>query len=549
MDLYGLDVNVIDDQEQFSFTPRMNDDDYALSNIKSATIRLTKQDGNFQEINIDNPTNEIMLGYSDFYQISEGTYILTLRVTDSSDNLIIFPNLNSIVADITDSSISIEGNVLSALMVNDIYNKMKSEVIQGAKGDKGDTGPQGPKGDPGEPGEPGPQGKQGIPGTNGTNGKDGVNGENATIKIGNVTTLDSNENATVTNSGTDTNAILNIGIPQGPKGDNGENATLSLGNNNIYKPWVLYDSWNQSYTQEWINGSGVSSSSNSDVCTDFFDCPGQCTIAINTPSLDLVRFTTTQGGPLRISFYDQNKTHISQVNFGKNYPTPGQVTTVSPKGTYFARISFNCCDSTNANGSNLRIQCISIGYNNIDMTTQGSTNTLDLNFSASLPGIQGSQGPQGEMGPQGTIGNYVTGTGWLDLNPYLNKDVLCGWDSQDTSNLGWNRYAVTVINSQPIFWFRIHSRVKDATVLQSFGNKLFDIPADVTNQYGQGEWNQYNQLLECCSIPFLPAVTFNSDNKTRQVVTNGYIPFYQGGTQVSLPTGTQTINYEGWFIL
>lgn len=501
---------------------------------------------------------------SDIESITNGTYFLTLKITDSNDDTRIFPNLNSIVTTITDDSVSFNGNLLSSSMVNDIYTKMKNDVIQGAtgpQGPKGEIGPQGPKGNPGEPG---PQGKQGIPGTNGTNGKDGVNGENATIKIGTVTTLDSNENATVTNSGTDTNAILDIGIPQGPKGDkgdvgeqgiqgpkgdNGENATLSLGNNNIYKPWVLYDSWNQSYTQEWINGSGVSSSSNSDVCTDFFECPGQCTIAINTPSLDLVRFTTTQGGPLRISFYDQNKTHISQVNFGKNYPTPGQVTTVSPKGTYFARISFNCCDSATANGNNLRIQCISIGFNTIDMTTQGSTNTLDLNFSASLPGIQGSQGPQGEIGPQGTIGNYVTGTGWLDLNPYLNKDVLCGWDSNGTSNLGWNRYAVTVINSQPIFWFRIHTRVKDATVLQSFGTKLFDIPADVTNQYGSGEWNQYNQLLECCSIPFLPSVNFNSDNKTRQVVTNGYVPFYKGGNQVSLPTGTQTINYEGWFIL
>ena len=44
-------------------------------------------------------------------------------------------------------------------------------------------------------------------------GLPGANGEAATITIGNTTTLPAGSDATVTNSGTNTNAILNFGIP------------------------------------------------------------------------------------------------------------------------------------------------------------------------------------------------------------------------------------------------------------------------------------------------------------------------------------------------
>lgn len=68
---------------------------------------------------------------------------------------------------------------------------------------------KGPKGDIGEKGE---NGDKGEPGTNGTNGKDG---QSATITVGSVTTLEAGSNATVTNVGTETNAIFNFGIPKG----------------------------------------------------------------------------------------------------------------------------------------------------------------------------------------------------------------------------------------------------------------------------------------------------------------------------------------------
>ena len=95
------------------------------------------------------------------------------------------------------------------------------------------TGPQGPKGDPGEPGPVGPtgpagpagpagptgatgatgsQGPQGIQGPAGQNGADGVT---PTVSIGTVTTLPPDSPATVVNSGSGPNVILDFGIPQG----------------------------------------------------------------------------------------------------------------------------------------------------------------------------------------------------------------------------------------------------------------------------------------------------------------------------------------------
>ena len=117
------------------------------------------------------------------------------------------------------------------------------------------TGPQGPKGDPGEPGRDGvsptvnvgevttlnsgqpatvsnvgsdsnvilnfgiPQGPQGIQGVPGVNGADGDDGVSPTITVGSTYTLQPDQPATVENVGSDTEVILNFGIPQGRQGD------------------------------------------------------------------------------------------------------------------------------------------------------------------------------------------------------------------------------------------------------------------------------------------------------------------------------------------
>lgn len=101
---------------------------------------------------------------------------------------------------------------------------------QGEQGIQGETGPQGIQG---------PTGPQGEPGTPGEPGQPGADGQAATIQIGEVTTLEPGQPATVTNTGTSANAILNFGIPRGEDGkgednnapaiiSNAEGATIQL---------------------------------------------------------------------------------------------------------------------------------------------------------------------------------------------------------------------------------------------------------------------------------------------------------------------------------
>ena len=89
---------------------------------------------------------------------------------------------------------------------------------QGPTGATGPTGPRGPVGPQGEPGEPGPIGPQGAPGAPGANGKDGIT---PNVSVGTTTTLPAGASATVTNTGTAPNVVLNFGIPRGEPGTSG----------------------------------------------------------------------------------------------------------------------------------------------------------------------------------------------------------------------------------------------------------------------------------------------------------------------------------------
>ena len=86
---------------------------------------------------------------------------------------------------------------------------------QGPQGPQGKTGPAGPAGATGPAGPVGPAGPQGI------QGETGATGQSANISVGSVTTLPAGSNATVVNSGTSMDAVLDFGIPQGPQGETG----------------------------------------------------------------------------------------------------------------------------------------------------------------------------------------------------------------------------------------------------------------------------------------------------------------------------------------
>lgn len=105
--------------------------------------------------------------------------------------------------------IQMEGNTFFQIGVETLPEEGKSYVIQ--KSDKAKAAVKLVEGSGG--GEPGPQGPQGPA---------GPAGAAATVTVGDVTTLDAGQDATVTNAGTTSAAVFNFGIPKGPKGDKGD---------------------------------------------------------------------------------------------------------------------------------------------------------------------------------------------------------------------------------------------------------------------------------------------------------------------------------------
>ena len=87
----------------------------------------------------------------------------------------------------------------------------------GAKGDKGDPGAKGDKGDPGAPGARGEKGEKGEPGRDGSPGATGATPRFTVTAV----TGEAGTAASVTQSGTAENPMVEFTIPQGMKGDTG----------------------------------------------------------------------------------------------------------------------------------------------------------------------------------------------------------------------------------------------------------------------------------------------------------------------------------------
>ena len=158
----------------------------------------------------------------------------------------------------TQSMDIMDGKKGEPLAFDELTEEQKA-LLTGPKGDTGPAGPagpvgaQGPKGDKGDPGEMGPVGPIGQQGTQGPKGEKGDPGEKgpagpsgaaATVTVGTVTTGGSGTQASVSNSGTATDAVLNFVIPQGPQGPKGEDGVT---------PVRGVDYWTETDKQEIVN--------------------------------------------------------------------------------------------------------------------------------------------------------------------------------------------------------------------------------------------------------------------------------------------------------
>lgn len=129
-----------------------------------------------------------------------------------------------------------------------------------------------PQGTQGETGAEGPQGEQGPQGVQGVQGIPGPQGAAAfTLAIGTVTTGAAGSSATVTNSGTDTDQVWDVTIPQGaqgaagpagqqgPKGDTGATGPQGPLGLSMTEVTLTASAW--SNKQQTISVSGVTASS------------------------------------------------------------------------------------------------------------------------------------------------------------------------------------------------------------------------------------------------------------------------------------------------
>lgn len=506
----------------------------------TVTFRIKNEMGFLKAVNATVATGGYIfeLNTKDLVGLVPGTYEIELSITNNKDNEeSIFPDTGFCSFTINENALTVTGTQIPTMSLDSFKQQLEQYVqaqtatkIQGIEDDfksyvaSVKEGPQG---------EVGPAGND---------------GKAATITIGTTTTADVGESANVTNSGTDNNAVLNFTIPrgeQGPKGDTGASSTVNVDTADSYTPWTAWDSQGTTYSKGYIGNDGNENPGNAtDVYTDYIECYQYDMYTISLPG-NLLPFP--QGAALRVAWYDTNKNFISAKEI-RGITPPYAWTVSAPQNAKNMRWCFYVGNNANANGTNPHVFITDIGHSTA--TNNGTSTDANIKFSVAsgsqgVPGLQGAVGPQG---PQGTIGDYVTGTGWVDLSPYMNTDVWCGWDSNTPSDIGYNKYAVTSINGQNIFWFRIHSRFKDASVAGKWGTKLFTIPVDVQKQYGGMEASQYQSgLYECNGQPCLSQVVGGAN--ARYVQTRGALQMSAGGDNTSKLTGTVTVNMEGWYIL
>ena len=133
-------------------------------------------------------------------------------------------------------------NKIDVVVNKPIIETKLSKSFFKLKNTGGPVGPRGPQGERGEQGLPGERGPEGLPGRDGRDGVDGQDGQAATISVASTSTLPAGSSATVSNVGTTSQARLAFGIPKGDKGDtgaagaDGDAATIQVGQVETLQP-------------------------------------------------------------------------------------------------------------------------------------------------------------------------------------------------------------------------------------------------------------------------------------------------------------------------
>lgn len=481
------------------FTATNNETPVQLTENQTAQFRLKNDFGLVKTINATTTYNGLIFQFdtADLKGLVQGKYQVELAVNVDKDNTLIFPDEGFVSFTISANALNIVGQQLNLISLDDFKEQANQYIQQQTQDLESNFDNYVAKI------KQGPQGEQGPTGPQGPKGDKGDTGE------------------------------------QGPKGDTG---TIQLGNTSSSIPQVIWNSNGQTYLKGYVASDGSEHTNPTDVGTDYIQAKANDMYTIQLPA-NMLPFTGN--AKLRVIWFDSNKSAINSQEVGPITP-PYAWTVQAPNNTNYMRLSFYVGTNADVDGNKYNIVITDLGNSSITNSGNDLNANLQFNLASGPVGTPGLQGTVGPTGPAGGFGDYVTGTGWLDLSPFMNTQVWCGWDPDNTpSDIGYNKYAVTSINGQNIFWFRIHSRFKDASIANNWGTKLFDIPADVQKQYGNMEISQYQGgIYECNGQPCLTQLVGNAGS--RYVQTRGALQMQNKNNTFS---GTTTVNYEGWFIL
>ena len=233
------------------------------------------------------------------------------------------------------------------------------------------------------------QGPPGVTGAVGATGATGATGMAATVQVGTTTTGAPGTNASVTNTGTESNAVLNFVIPAGTTGANGANgtaATVQVGTTTTGAPGT-----NASVTNTGTESNAVLN----------FVIPAGATGAngADGTAATVQVGTTTTGAP---------GTNASVTNTGTE--SNAVLNFVIPAGTTGA----NGADgATGADGTAATVQVgtttTGAPGTNASVTNAGTESNAMLNFVIPA-GATGANGADGATGADGTAATVQVGT-------------------------------------------------------------------------------------------------------------------------------------------
>lgn len=273
----------------------------------------------------------------------------------------------------------------------------------GAKGERGEQGPQGLQGLPGAKGDKGDKGDafkytdftaaqlaalKGPKGDKGDAGAKGDTGAAASIKIGTVTTGAAGSNASVTNSGTASNVVLDFTLPRGEDGADGGivvDTAMSDTSTNPVQNKVI----NQKFNDILLPNGQLSTPSSNEAYL--------CKLAADALSSinDITQTTIEQSadGETWETVFDSDSTSASiklAYLYGLQLPTTitipsgymARVTFATHTTTYFSNISlFLVARSPSANS--LSYKC-NIGYNTLQYVVVQDTISTWGSWASSL---------------------------------------------------------------------------------------------------------------------------------------------------------------------